>query len=290
MAASKLYLTVDLITEYHRELTLFSCEGLDRDSYDTYDAKTDTYKLHINPEDYDPADPTHLLTHECELCPGRNEAKEIERQGLIKLEGKLYFPEQLLSNINSDNRVYESLTCYNFTSTVASLLQFSNGKGQQLSTRQAETSGYCYVCTSPVSNEDRLSLLFNKDGIYVCQLRFQNEDHAFIVILDGQLMTVLNLHSALQVVKHNLAAGLGCLLLLERNQSGNKALFKQLLGTSLYYPSDYMIMGLMQCDYWAEGVDAEDVANFFAHISKVAFKGREEAGDIKKLVKKIRLR
>jgi len=284
--------TIDLIKSYHKELTLFSCFGLDREKYgEYYDPTEKIYISTIPSSEYDPKNPTHRLKWEWELIPGDDELKEIKYRGLIKHRGKLFFPEKEVQNIYKEDKLYYNvLVCYDFTSALHRLLAFANGPPKVLVIPDKnKTCGYDYNYESPVSKKDQLSTLITRDGIYICQIKFTEEDHAFCIIIDGNKMTILNLYnSKFYAMESTLNDGLNKLRLLEENKKGiNRDLVSAIFGMKDLFSGEYMILCLIQCDYWSRGFTRNLLAKFFLYVSDTAFKGRQEEQEITKIIKEI---
>jgi len=286
--SDELLSTIELLKKYHQELVVFSCFGLDKEAYlDHYDPKTGLYIIDIAPEKYNPA--VHLLEEEWWMHPDDDEAEEMMRRGLIKKDGKFFFPQEIVSNIFQHKGYIDHLVCYNFTAAVQHLLENSR-KGEVLVDPDPERiAGYGYEYRSPVGKEDRLSSLLKQDGIYVCQIKFTEEDHAFVLVINRSRMTVLNRYSGeFYVVEVELEEGLGKLRKMEKNDEGNRKLVKEICGFEPWFPGEYMILHLIQCDYWERGVNFAEMADFFLHVKDFAFRGREEEKEILKVVENLR--
>ena len=134
---------------------------------------------------------------------------------------------------------------------------------------------------------DRLSILLNKDGIYLCEIKFEQEDHAFIIIVDKDRMTVLNRYNSFHSIEHDLTTGLGSLLLLERNTDDNKSLIEEFMDIELLYDR-YMILALTRCTYWEKGFTSNDLANFFVDVLNTSFDEREESNELSKIIEELR--
>jgi len=279
--------TTRLISEYHKEITLFACYGLDRDQYDYYNTMQG-YNIPLDVGEYDPNNKTHFVGEE--YIPYYDETEEdLANKSLIKHHGKFYVPKQAVPNIRCDTRFLDFLVCYDFTRAVEHLLVFVNGPGEHLSTSEGDIAGYNYAYTSPIRDADRLSILLNRDGVYICQTKFDNEDHGFIVVVNDTKMTILNRYSGKFYVKeHDLANGLGNLLVLERNRGDNRPLIRSIFGFNPHFDYRYMILALIQCDYWARGFTADELADFFASISTAAFENRDEERELAKIVEELR--
>lgn len=151
-------------------------------------------------------------------------------------ETKTYnLAERVVTNIYREPFVVNFHVCYDFTLALERLLISANIKPQTLADKK-DLCGYDFPYRSPVCVDDRLSLLFRRNGIYVCQIKFDCEDHGFVVIVDGDKMTVLSLYSCnFYVVETDINKGLACFVMLEVNGNDNRSFVKEVFGFESYF-------------------------------------------------------
>lgn len=248
---------LDFITSNYKDLMLWHSFGVSRGEGHYGDGE---YFYQANSEEGAPGDPDYLFDR-CDFLS----LEHPESYGLRRVDGKLYWVYKISHNIHKDREVFLAcLCCYDFTDAVRHLLTCAVGGPQ-----------------TAVSNRSLLPLI-TADGTYVVQYDFDKEVHAFVLLKEGDRVTVVNFYSGdFYIVKHAYYELLEVLQSIEQNMGDNRPLVKKLFGMPELYPnSEYHVASLSEYRHWDTMVDVRDYKRYLADVIAPLFTGREEEAEI----------
>lgn len=268
---------IRLIRSIYKDLMLWYNFGVERDSFIShYD--NGVYMHEADEGEGSIQDPDYIF--EQSTFTDLTNTEIINKYGLRRVGNKLYSVHKISDNIYLDrDKFFSFLCCYDFTDSLASLLEYANGNRLVLFEDHAlEVYNYSsYDYDNPIVSNKSLLPLLNANGVYIVQYKFVREAHAFVILKEEDRVTVINYYNELHVVTLTYQELLGTLWLIEQNDRDNRPLLSKLFGTdTLYYESDYHVISLIQCYYWPRTVNVRDYKNYLKDVVAPLFSGREE--------------
>lgn len=271
----------DFIESNYKDLMLWYHFGANRDDEHHRDGK---YMYPVKPEEGTLEDPEYYF-EKCDFVSSEDPVS----LNLRKVDDKLYWVHKISHDIYRDKEAFLSLLCcYDFTEAVYGLLKYASGSPQVLF-HELVPAVLGYKNDVPIGRDGSLLPLLNRDGTYIVQYDFDTETHAFVLLREGDKVTIVNYYNgSLYIMNHSYYEAIGILWLVERNDGDNRPLLSTLLGLprpELYPNSEYHVTALAECYYWdTTVVGSQHYKNYLRDVIRPLFVGRAEGRIIESIV------
>lgn len=264
--------TITFLRDGYEDLMLWHAFGVRRDNYPDHYRDGD-YLVEAAEDEGTLDNPEYIFDewYDTKLT----DPKEIAWRRLRRVGGKLYHVYRISHNIYADKKPFFSfLCCWNLAEAVDDLLTNTVGKPVIYANN---------VCCSLLIVPSLLPLI-KEDGIYTVEYDFSVEVHDFVLVKNGDVVTVISYYTdRLYTTVLSYYKLLGLLWLIEQNTQDNRPLLSILFNLQVHIESPYHVDGVTKCYYWNSFVTIANYKQYLRNVIMPLFQGREEEQALEEL-------